>query len=215
MPRKIKNPLEDGISAKVYLITYIYGPISGYRMARIIYGHPTYTNRVYEARDRINNAFPEAIIETEKGYMASTKQLAKILTTNINTALTLSGDKLSKNEKDKILDILDSKSFKSFVRAGAQSFIGAEEMKNINSIQFMLDALFDISMMHMNAELSLKGKKNDPRLKKARVVNEDEMEKLVDLILAVPTSLALKMISIKPLFLEYVLNISDILKSGS
>jgi hypothetical protein len=87
-------------------------------------------------------------------------------------------------------------------------------MKNINSIQFVLDALFEISMMHMNAELSLKGKRNDPRLKKARVVNGDEMGKLVDLILTIPTSLTLKIISIKPLFLEYVLNISDILKSG-
>jgi hypothetical protein len=214
MPRKIENPLEDGISSKVYLLTYIYGPISGYRMARLIYGHPTYTNRIYEARDRINKGFPDAIGETEKGYIVSTKQLAKILTSAIDTAIAPSGDKLSKNEKDKILDILDSASFRSFVREGAQAFIGAEEMKNINSIQFVLDALFDISMMHMNAELSLKGKRTDPRLKKARVVNGDEMGKLVDLITTVPTSLALKIISIKPLFLEYVLNISDILKSG-
>jgi hypothetical protein len=66
MPRKIENPLEDGISSKVYLLTYIYGPISGYRMARLIYGHPTYTNRIYEARDRINKAFPDAIGEPKR-----------------------------------------------------------------------------------------------------------------------------------------------------
>ncbi len=213
MPRKIENPLEDGISSKVYLLTYIYGPISGYRMARLIYGHPTYTNRVYEARDRINKAFPESICETENGYIVSTKQLGKIITNSIDMALTASNDRLSKNEKDRIIEVLDSGSFRSFVRDGAQAFIGAEEMKNVNSIQFVLDALFDISMMHINAELALKGRENDPRLKKARVVNGDEMEKLVDLVLHLPTSLALKVISIKPIFLEYVLNISEIIKS--
>ena len=45
MPRKIENPLMEGLPAKIYFIAFI-DPDSGYKIAEKIYGYPR-TAKIY------------------------------------------------------------------------------------------------------------------------------------------------------------------------
>lgn len=216
MPRKIENPVEDGISSKVYILIYINGPISGYKIAKMVYGHPTYTNRIYEAKDKINKAFPGAIKETSKGYMLSNRVLFNLIVRSISESLKIRGDKLSKTEEAEIEKILESDDFKNFARIEATSLLDSGEMKNVNALEFLLNLLFRICLVNVNLELATKGKipiaKVKKSLVKTRMIREEDMKSFVELITSVSSGLVLKILSLHSLFLEYALNISEMMK---
>lgn len=216
MPKKIENPIEDGISSKVYLLIYVHGPISGYKVAKMVYGHPTYTNRIYEAKDKINKSFPGAVKETPKGYVLSTKVLVSLVVKSITESLKASGEKLTKSEEDEISGIIESEDFRSFARAESGNLIDGGEMKNVNSLGFILDLLFRICLVNVNLELTTKGKMPADKVKKAltktRIVEKETMKSFVGLVTKVSSGLVLKILSLHPLFLEYALNISQLIK---
>jgi hypothetical protein len=183
----------------------------------MIYGHPTYTNRIYEARDRINDAYAGSILDSKKGYMLSTKHLLVQVVKEVNRVLAKNGDKLTKHEEDEIFKILGSDDFKAFAKSEMQTFIQDGEMKNVNTLQFILDLFFEICLINVNLELATKGKVPAAQLRKmltkTRIVPKDEMKSFVNLFTKVSSGLVLKLLAMHPLFLEYALNISNMVKS--
>lgn len=85
MPKKITNPIREGLPSKIYLIAFGI-PISGYGIAKKIYGVEKYppTAKVMEWLKKL---VKEGIIsKTEKGYLSNVEPLANEI------ALTLKED---------------------------------------------------------------------------------------------------------------------------
>lgn len=75
MPKKITNPIREGLPSKIYLLSF-GTPISGYEIAKKIYGVEKYppTAKVMEW---IKKLMKEGIItKTEEGYFSSIEPLA-------------------------------------------------------------------------------------------------------------------------------------------
>ena len=79
MPKKITNPIREGLPSKIYLIAFGI-PISGYGIAKKIYGVEKYppTAKVMEWLKKL---IKEGIIsKTEKGYLSNIEPLANEIT---------------------------------------------------------------------------------------------------------------------------------------
>jgi hypothetical protein len=72
-------------------------------------------------------------------------------------------------------------------------------------------------LINVNLELATKGKVPAAKLRKVltktRIVDKDEMKSFVNLFTRVSSGLVLKLLALHPLFMEYALNISNLVKS--
>jgi hypothetical protein len=110
VPKKIENPLRSGLPSKLYLLAY-GKPISGYEMARRIYGEPSRSSKIYGwGLKKLEEK--GAISKTEGGYLSSVIPLLDEIEKTLRNKHNI---ELSDFDKHVVYKILDSPEFRSYV----------------------------------------------------------------------------------------------------
>jgi hypothetical protein len=155
MPRKITDPLTQGMPSKIYFIAY-GGPISGYKIAKKIQGLKgraklPQTAKIYNWLEKFEEmgivkkveggwiSQPQPLLtEIERRFKVKFEHFSKIL-----SKLELEGEAkaepdLSEFERHVLLTLLDSEVFRSFVYFISQDF---DFKGDLNAINLMLNQL--------------------------------------------------------------------------
>lgn len=159
MPKKITNPIREGLPSKIYSVAY-GEPISGYKIAKIVYGieepeEPSKrkqippTDKIYKWLNKLEGKY---FTKKEEGYLSDAKPL-------LEEIKKILGD-LSEDEERILYYLLDSKEFRSFVKSN----IGEKLEGDIDSTNNIMVMLMLISSMALPIRKSLgENKFPDPR----------------------------------------------------
>lgn len=126
MPKRIENPLIEGLPAKVYFLCYLE-PQTGYGLSKEIHGYVRGTDKIYGAIDRlVDEGFlkkcePEG---KKKPYQANTKPLLKA----IKQKLLDRSQQLTTKEEKRLSNIINSCEFKQYVQDFYQNQIGRRQL---------------------------------------------------------------------------------------
>lgn len=174
MPRKITDPLTQGMPSKIYFIAY-GGPITGYKIAKKLQETKgrmklPQTAKIYNWLEKFEEggmvkkveggwiSQPEPLLlEIERRLRVRFDRFSKIFS---KLGEEIRGEKsLSKFERYVLLSLLDSEAFRSFVDYLSQDF---DFKGDLNAIDFMLGQLgvmfsqiSDIKRMHSPEEHGL------------------------------------------------------------
>ncbi len=115
MPKRITNPIREGLPSKIYLLAY-GKPITGYEIARRIQGIKTpgsgeraitpQTGKIYGWLKKLMD--DGYVIKKENGYLSKAEPLLKEIEEALN------GD-IDDSEKDVLLKLLNSEIFRSHI----------------------------------------------------------------------------------------------------
>jgi len=114
MPKKIENPIRDGMPSKIYLAAYpkaIGGYEMGQKMQRV--KNPR-TDHIYDILKQYKDLFERTEMKGKRGMAKPVLSKAKPLLREIEKALDKKAE-LSNPERKTILKILDSKEFRSLI----------------------------------------------------------------------------------------------------